>query len=155
MRLSERHRVTLTAFEAAPACRCPFDDFDAKLAFAQPIHRQQLARGDGNGPGFIRETDQFPLEFGETFDLGLGNQAVNWIGKFCSDGDSVGTLEGGADQKRRGDMRHVDGIVVQRVDHLVGTAGNRDDDFEIQTLVTEESLAVANGNRQRENTARS
>lgn len=119
---------------------------------AKSVQREQLARGNGNGAGLVRKPQQFSLEVGEALDLGLGDQTVNGIVEFGGDGDRIRAGERGADQKRRGHVRRVAGVVVQRVDHLVRAAGERNDHLEIQTLAAKETFAIPHGNRQRKNT---
>jgi len=93
------------------------------------------------------------LQVGEVLDAGLGDQTVDRVVEFRRDRDRVRSGERLADQKRRGDMGDVDGAVMQRVDHLVGAARQRDDDLKVQTLALEKSLALRHHDRQRVNTA--
>ena len=153
LRLAERHGVAVALLETIGARRCTFHHLDIVVAVVQSVPRQQFTDRSRDAAALVGKAETLALEVGETLDAGLGDQAVNRVVELRRDGHRIRSGQHLADQKRRGNVGDIDSAIMQRVDHLVGAAGQRHDDFEVEAFAAKKALALRHDNRQRENTA--
>src|SRR6185503_18085774 len=91
--------------------------------------------------------DDAAFQVGDAVDFRPRYERVDRVVELCGDRYRVRAVQCGAHQEWGGDVRDVDSIVVQRVDHAVGAAGNRDHDPQVDSLATEEPFALRERHR--------